>query len=85
MVLVIFKSDGAKLQILRREKKFVLLQDMSQRIFYRYNPSTDQFERVFPSKGERLRARMRQAAVSVLAGVAVVAVAYSLIDRKSVV
>lgn len=53
---------------------------MSQRIFYRYNPSTDQFERVFPSKGERLRARMRQTAVSVLAGVAVVAVAYSLMD-----
>ena len=53
---------------------------MSQRVFYRYNPVTDQFERVFPSKGERLRVRLRQGAAGVIAGVAAVALAYSFMD-----
>lgn len=60
--------------------KLILNSYMSQRVFYRYNPRNDQFERVFPSRWARIRARLRQGALSVAAGIAVVAVAYTLID-----
>ncbi|MDE6310437.1 MAG: M23 family metallopeptidase [Muribaculaceae bacterium] len=53
---------------------------MSQRIFYRYNSSTEQYERVFPTRRERIRARISQGITGVIAGIAVVAVAYSLMD-----
>ncbi|MDE6277426.1 MAG: M23 family metallopeptidase [Muribaculaceae bacterium] len=53
---------------------------MSQRIFYRFNSSTEQFERVFPSRGERLRARVRQGITGVAAGILVVVLAYIFID-----
>ena len=53
---------------------------MSQKVFYRYNSATEQYERVFPSRGERVRVFLRQFAVGALGALAVVAIAYSFMD-----
>ena len=47
---------------------------MSQKVFYRYNPATDQYERVFPDRRRRFSALVRTYVWAVLV-VAVVAVA----------
>lgn len=53
---------------------------MSQRIFYRYNGATEQYERVYLSKREEIAVRVRQAAVSILVGLIVVGVAFTLFE-----
>ena len=42
---------------------------MSHKVFYRYNPATDRYERVYPSARERLRAALRQSAVGIIVAV----------------
>ena len=44
--------------------------DMKRRIFYTYNPETDNFERFFPSGGERLWTLVKFLLLSIIMGVA---------------
>lgn len=53
---------------------------MSQKVFYRYNNATEQYERVFPDRRTRMHARLRPYFVAVFI-VAMVALAlYSLVE-----
>ncbi len=49
---------------------------MSHKAFYRYNPATDRYERVYPSGRERLIAALRQAAIGIAVAVVTFALAY---------
>lgn len=49
---------------------------MSHKAFYRYNPATDRYERVYPSGRERMIAALRQAAVGIAVAIATFALAY---------
>lgn len=52
----------------------------SKKTFYRYNNLTDTYERVYPSRSERLRAVLRQFSIGAVFGALIVVVAYFLID-----
>lgn len=49
---------------------------MSHKAFYRYNPATDRYERVYPSGRERMAATMRQVAVGIGVAIVTFALAY---------
>lgn len=53
---------------------------MSQKTFYRYNPNTDQYERVFPSRSQRWRIIVGQFAGGITIGLLLFLGAYYLID-----
>ena len=53
---------------------------MSQKVFYRYNPATAQYERVFPDTASRLYASMRVYVVAFLIVVFIASVLYYMID-----
>ena len=53
---------------------------MSQKTFYRYNPNTDQYERVFPSRSQRWRIIIGQFAGGITIGLLLFLGAYYLID-----
>ncbi|MDE5929465.1 MAG: M23 family peptidase, partial [Muribaculaceae bacterium] len=53
---------------------------MARKTFYRYNPATDSYERVYPSARQRLWSVLRQTIIGVAAGVGVAIAAYYIID-----
>jgi murein DD-endopeptidase MepM/ murein hydrolase activator NlpD len=53
---------------------------MSQKAFYRYNPATEKYERVYPSKRQRLWTAVRQYTSGALIGCVAFGVAYNFID-----
>ena len=53
---------------------------MSQKTFYRYNPTTGQYERVFPSRRERRRVLIGQFAGGITIGLLLFLGAYYLVD-----
>ena len=53
---------------------------MRQKVFYRFNPVTDQYERVYPSRRERAMLVARNFAFGATGALAVVILAYNLID-----
>lgn len=53
---------------------------MSRKTFYRYNPATDGYERVYPSARQRLWSVLRQTVIGVAAGIGVALAAYYIID-----
>jgi murein DD-endopeptidase MepM/ murein hydrolase activator NlpD len=53
---------------------------MSQKVFYRYNPTTEKFERVYPSKRERMYVFVRQFIVGVIVALILCVIAYNIID-----
>ncbi len=53
---------------------------MSQKTFYRYNPITEQYERVYPSRREKLLTIARQFFVGTLFGIGAFILAYNLVD-----
>lgn len=53
---------------------------MSKKTFYRYNPQTESYERVYPSRSQRYRAVAREFAVGGLFGILVSVAAYYCID-----
>lgn len=53
---------------------------MSKKTFYRYNPATDSYERVYPSRAQRIRAVVREFAVGGLFGILVSVGAYYCIE-----
>ncbi len=53
---------------------------MSQKVFYRYNSATEQYERVFPSGRERALVLIRQFVAGAIGALAVVIVAYNVMD-----
>ena len=52
----------------------------SKKTFYRYNNVTDSYERVYPSRSERIKTVLRQFAVGAAFGVALVLALYYFID-----
>lgn len=53
---------------------------MSPKTFYRYNPLTEQYDRVYPSRRERVWASLRQYVTGVAAGVAIAVVFYCIYE-----
>lgn len=53
---------------------------MTRNTFYRYNPATDSYDRVYPDKWHRCRAVLNQCVWGVIVGLAVFIVAYNCID-----
>ena len=53
---------------------------MARKTFYRYNPVTDSYERVYPSARQRLWSVLRQTIIGVAVGLGVAIGAYYLID-----
>ena len=53
---------------------------MSQKVFYRYNPVTEQYDRVFPSARKRAAVFIRQFALGVAGALLAVGIAYCFID-----
>lgn len=53
---------------------------MGKKTFYKYNPATDSYERVYPSAKERWWAVVRQFIIGVLIGACLFAVAYYFVD-----
>ncbi len=53
---------------------------MSQKTFYRYNPVTEQYERVYPSRRMRMWSTIRQYAIGAAIGVSVFTLAYVIFD-----
>ena len=53
---------------------------MERKTFYRYNPVTDSYERVYPSARQRLWSVLRQTIIGVAVGLGVAIGAYYLID-----
>lgn len=53
---------------------------MSHKVFYRYNPATERYERVYPSGRERLHAALRQAGVGIIVALIAFGVVYSLFE-----
>lgn len=53
---------------------------MSQKAFYRLNPSTGQYERVYPSARQRIMASLRQSAVGAAVALGVVTGLYLMFD-----
>lgn len=54
---------------------------MSHNAFYRYNPKTERYERVYPTGRERLGALLRQSIVGIIVGAIVVALAYNFLEH----
>lgn len=52
----------------------------NKKTFYRYNPITESYERVYPSRGERFRAVAGQFVMGMCAGIAVLLAVYYFID-----
>ncbi len=52
----------------------------SKKTFYRYNPVTESYDRVYPSRTERAWAVARQFVMGMVAGVAVTVVLYYVVD-----
>ncbi|MDE6137134.1 MAG: M23 family peptidase, partial [Muribaculaceae bacterium] len=53
---------------------------MSQKAFYRLNPATGQYERVYPSARRRIMASLRQSAVGAAVALGVVTALYLAFD-----
>lgn len=53
---------------------------MARKTFYRYNPATDGYERVYPSARQRLWSVLRQTVIGVAVGIGVAIAAYYVID-----
>jgi murein DD-endopeptidase MepM/ murein hydrolase activator NlpD len=53
---------------------------MSQKVFYRYNQTTERYERVYPSKSERAIVFLRQFVVGIVIALILVTVAYNFMD-----
>ncbi len=53
---------------------------MSQKTFYKYNPVTEQYERVYPSRRERMWTWVRQFFGGMLVGIAIFFAAYYIVD-----
>lgn len=51
---------------------------MRQKVFYRYNPATQQYERVYPGNREMWMMRVRRVVLSLLGGTVVVAALFTL-------
>lgn len=54
---------------------------MSHNAFYRYNPKTERYERVYPTGRERLGVLLRQSIVGIIVGAIVVALAYNFLEH----
>lgn len=52
---------------------------MSKKVFYRYNPATDEYERVFPTKKERLHGLIRNLLFWIVICGAIFGVVYTLV------
>ena len=52
----------------------------NKKIFLRYNPKTDAYERVYPSRSERIWSGARQFGLGALAGISILMLIYYLID-----
>ncbi len=52
---------------------------MSRKVFYRYNPATDEYERVFPTKRERIHGIVRNLAFWIVICGAVIGIVYMLV------
>lgn len=52
----------------------------NKKIFLRYNPKTDAYERVYPSRSERIWSVARQFGLGALAGISILILVYYLID-----
>ena len=57
---------------------------MSQKVFYRYNPATEQYERVFPDTASRFYASVRVYAVAFLIVVFIALALYYMIDSPRI-
>ena len=53
---------------------------MRLKSFFKYNPVTDQYERVYPTRRERIMASSRQYLVGAVIGIGVFAAAYFIFD-----
>ncbi len=53
---------------------------MSRKTFYKYNPATDSYERVYPSAKERWWAVLRQSVIGIVIGGCLFGVAYYFVD-----
>ncbi len=53
---------------------------MSHKVFYRYNVTTERYERVYPSGRERFYAALRQSTVGIAVGLIAFVVAYSFLE-----
>lgn len=53
---------------------------MRRKVFYRYNPSTDTYERVYPSRRQRIFIIVRNLCEGIAVGAAILAALYILID-----
>lgn len=53
---------------------------MSQKVFYRYNSSTERYERVYPSRQARVNALLRQSLVGIIVAAVVFALCYSFLE-----
>lgn len=53
---------------------------MRKKVYYRYNPTTENFERVYPTRGQRYWTAARHVVEGVAVGAAIIIALYSLID-----
>lgn len=53
---------------------------MAQKVFYRFNPKSERYERVYPSTGARVRVALRQSAIGIVVAVIAFAAAYSFME-----
>ena len=54
--------------------------DMSRKVFYRYNPATDGYERVYPTRGQQLWGKVRQTLFAMAMCATIFAVIYYMVD-----
>lgn len=59
---------------------FCVISKLSKKTFYKYNPATDSYERVYPSAKERWWAVVRQFIIGILIGGAIFFVVYYFVD-----
>ncbi|MDE6463068.1 MAG: M23 family metallopeptidase [Muribaculaceae bacterium] len=53
---------------------------MSQKVFYRYNPRTEQYERVYPTRGRRIAMSIQRIAMTLVLALVFMGVLYWLVE-----
>lgn len=53
---------------------------MSQKVYYRYNPASEEYERVYPSRGRRVAATVQRWAMMAAGAMAMMAVLYYFVE-----
>lgn len=56
---------------------------MSRKVFYKYNPATDSFERVYPTRQQKMWAFARQALIGLAIGAALFGAMYYFVDTPT--